>query len=215
MQEEKKNKRKYGAPDEELETFLRFNPFLYPFPFDKYPDSAGHPLYAADCPLHAAAHHDRDDLVSYLVQEKGVKVDDRIHFNETPLIRAVRQRCLSAARLLLELGADISLRDANGRNALWFAVINKDYPMMRMLVEHGGTCTRDDFGVSTNWSEILADDFVQDLLMEKLFSMIVVGGICSKGQFRDFLAEGVCDARLLIHIASFAVGTSHCSQENT
>lgn len=44
---------------------------------------------------------------------------------------------------------------------------------------------------------------VVNVLTEKLFSSVVALGISSVGRFRDFLAEGVCDARLLIHVANF------------
>lgn len=45
--------------------------------------------------------------------------------------------------------------------------------------------------------------FREEMALERRFVKVVVGGILSGGEFRGFLAEGVCDARLLICIASF------------
>lgn len=150
--------------------------------------------------LLAVVHHGRDDFVRYLVQERRVDVDGRFHYSWTPLMFAVEKRHLSTARLLLQLGADISLRDANGRNVLRYAAVNEDYPMIRMLIDHGAEMTPAD----RRGLDVEIIDFVRNLLMEKRFSKVITGGICSNGQFRDFLAEGVCDARLLIHVANFA-----------
>lgn len=46
--------------------------------------------------------------------------------------------------------------------------------------------------------------FLCDWLTEKRLSRVVARGIQSRGQFHAFLADGVCDARLLIYVAKFA-----------
>lgn len=84
---------------------------------------------------------------------------------------------MSISKVLLANGANIDVKNANFWSPFDYAQ-ERDNPTIAHLIE--------------------------DTLMEKLFSRVVVGGILSEGEFREFLADGVCDARILIHIANFA-----------
>lgn len=184
-EEEKTVKRKWVDEGEMFELLMQ-NPLLHPG-LAESPASADHPL-------HAAISHGRDDLVRYLVEERGHDVNVRTWSGDTPLIHAVFTRRLSTARLLLELGADVELEDGYV-NALWHAFINEDRPMIRMLVDHGAKATPEDVKDMMRGPGKQVACFILDRLMEKLFSK-VIAGLCSNGTFLD--------ARLLILIASFA-----------
>lgn len=189
--EKAEKKARVEVDEEELRAFLRIGP--------TEPLTGGN--RAREPPLHKAASAGRDDYVRHLVKEEGENVDVRGRTGETALGWAVWEKHMSTARLLLELGANINLGVDDCGTALWLAMQNGDRPMIRMLIDHGAKLTPAE-RINID-SKII--DFVHNLLMEKLFFTVVTGGILSNGtEFRDFLADGVCDARLLIHVAKFA-----------
>jgi ankyrin repeat protein len=59
------------------------------------------------------------------------------HGSWTPLMYAVRQGSLDAARTLVESGADLNLTDPDGTTALILAIINEHYDTAAMLTEKG------------------------------------------------------------------------------
>lgn len=88
----------------------------------------------------------------------------------------------SVARFLIARGAIANIKDRTGNTPLDYAKYYSAYEEMRCILIDGA--------------------------MEQLFIKAVVGGILcppSSTPFRSFLADdGVCDARLLIHIAEAA-----------
>lgn len=70
--------------------------------------------------LHAAAQNAACDAMKWLIQS-GARVNERDDENSTPLIQATLSGKPAAVRLLLEKGADIELRDADGKSAYDYA----------------------------------------------------------------------------------------------
>lgn len=183
------NKRYKTEFEDQLDKFLRKNQGLYGT------------IYCP--PLHKAAHLGRDEFVLHLVEEKKVEVNSTFFCGWTPLMVATREGRLSTVRLLLELGANVHLYDTGRMNALFLAVFRPNRAVIQLLIDHGAEMPP-GIQLGNNWVTRKLIMFVRDRLVEKKLSVVVTAGIMFKGQFRDFLADGVCDARLLIHISAFA-----------
>jgi len=67
--------------------------------------------------LHLAARFGQDDAVNFLVS-KGANIDAQDVFQDTPLIAASGAGKVSTCSLLLRLGADKTIRNELGRDAL-------------------------------------------------------------------------------------------------
>jgi len=67
--------------------------------------------------LHLAALNGHDTLVNYLVNEVKMDVNVQDKFGDTPLIAASGSGKLSTTKLILSLGADITIRNRNKRTA--------------------------------------------------------------------------------------------------
>ncbi len=80
---------------------------------------ANQPLWAAQIPLHGVAQRGR----AWLVRRLGAlcDIDARDWMDRTPLMHAAMCANQEAMEALLGLGADASLQDKEGRNALMFA----------------------------------------------------------------------------------------------
>ncbi len=72
--------------------------------------------FFGETPLHAAARHGLDDVVSSFVRA-GAHIDARTREGATPLHWAVGLHHWTTAKVLLSAGADPSLRDKWGRTA--------------------------------------------------------------------------------------------------
>ena len=73
----------------------------------------------------------------------------------TPLLYAARDGRLSAARRLVEAGADIELADGNGIRPLLMALLNNKLDVARFLVSKGANVNADDFwGRSPLWAAV-------------------------------------------------------------
>ena len=55
----------------------------------------------------------------------------------TPLMRAARQGDLDKMNVLLQLGVDITVRNNDGNNALWFACVGEHFDAIALLLECG------------------------------------------------------------------------------
>ncbi|CAI9561729.1 unnamed protein product, partial [Staurois parvus] len=87
--------------------------------------------------LHWASINNRLELVKYFIS-KGAVVDQLGGtLNSTPLHWAVRQGHLQAAILLIKYGADPSLIDGEGYNAIHLAVLFQHLPIIAYLIAKG------------------------------------------------------------------------------
>jgi uncharacterized protein len=73
----------------------------------------------------------------------------------TPLLYAARDGHLSAARRLVEAGADLELADANGMRPLLMALLNNQLAVARFLLSKGANVNADDFwGRTPLWAAV-------------------------------------------------------------
>jgi ankyrin repeat protein len=73
----------------------------------------------------------------------------------TPLLFAARDGLLDAARLLVEVGADVNLADPNGITPLVMALTNGQLPVAKLLIAHGADVQRADWwGRTPLWSAV-------------------------------------------------------------
>lgn len=67
----------------------------------------------------------------------------------TPLMRAARQGDAGKVNALLQCGARLEARNADGNNALWFACVGEHIEMIALLVERGiGIDNQNDNGAT-------------------------------------------------------------------
>ncbi|HEX4999828.1 MAG TPA: ankyrin repeat domain-containing protein [Terriglobia bacterium] len=62
----------------------------------------------------------------------------------TPLLFAARQGDLESARLLVAAGAEVNVRDGDGKNALALAIFNGGYDVASLLIDHGANVNEAD-----------------------------------------------------------------------
>jgi len=67
--------------------------------------------------LHLAALNGHDLLVEYLVKELKLNINAQDKFGDSPLMTASGSGKISTVRLLIDLGADITIKNQNKRNA--------------------------------------------------------------------------------------------------
>jgi ankyrin repeat protein len=73
----------------------------------------------------------------------------------TPLLLAARDGMLDAARLLIEVGADVNLADPNGITPLVMALTNGQLAVAKFLLDHGADPRRADWwGRTPLWSAV-------------------------------------------------------------
>ena len=97
-------------------------------------------------PLYLAAWSKATPDVIQLLVDAGADVNflspaSPFTVRRTPLMGAVSRGQVGVVSILLDAGADINAETRNiveGRTAAWIAVDNKDWFMLRWLVEHGG-----------------------------------------------------------------------------
>ncbi len=94
--------------------------------------------------IHLAVAGGRLDVVDMLVK-RGANVDEqRADYRMTPLMLAARLGNLEMTRLLLALGADISLTDKNERTALDYASSNNRSAVAKALIDAGAKVNATD-----------------------------------------------------------------------
>ena len=98
--------------------------------------------------LLAASQGGHCDVVQ-LLATKGAKLNMQAHNGFTPIIMALSQGKKEAAMLLIELGADTSIRDNSGKDAMdWACVMGNDDIVSRLLdTSTGGSAST----VTTPW----------------------------------------------------------------
>lgn len=90
----------------------------------------------------AAGRGDLDDIKSLVKDGYDVNAPDEKRFGWTPLIYAVMSGNLAVVKVLLEAGADVNGREANGQTALFSAIRDYEgYPdrleILRALIDAG------------------------------------------------------------------------------
>ncbi len=91
---------------------------------------------ATYAPLHWAAINFEANMIRYLV-DKGADVDIPTRVNTTPLYFAITKGYPEIVELLLELGADTSIKDDFGRDTFEVARQFKRPEILKILEEHG------------------------------------------------------------------------------
>ena len=92
-----------------------------------------------DHPLTAAASQGHRSIIEILI-DAGVDVDHPRRKDTTALMcacSAEKQGNLGTVELLLNAGANPSLRNADGSTAMYGAIIRKNYPVIQLLVNAG------------------------------------------------------------------------------
>lgn len=98
------------------------------------------PTSCSGSPMHAAAEHDRVNLLRLLVDRAdGKSLLNAFENAETPLAAAARAGHIDAVRYLLSVGADVDANDAShiGETALCHAVLEGHTEIIRILLAAG------------------------------------------------------------------------------
>jgi len=96
-------------------------------------DAVGHCGATA---LHLAAEYDRVDMIRWLVRE-GVGVDAVHSFGRTALESAVSSNSLGAAAVLIELGANVEVRDPQNYGLIHGVPFGRTLGMLKLLLAAG------------------------------------------------------------------------------
>ncbi|MBO7090483.1 MAG: ankyrin repeat domain-containing protein [Victivallales bacterium] len=84
--------------------------------------------------LQIAAETGNKAMLSFLLDNGAIMESTR---GASPLLAALEQRHLEAAKLLLERGAAVNVRGCHGESPLMVAVMVDDYDMVKFLLDHG------------------------------------------------------------------------------
>lgn len=100
------------------------------------------------CPIHYAVKFDHLEMID-LLSKYGANVDALDGRGFTPLIQAVFEGKRSVAARLISLRANLNIAADTGRTALHYAVSNRNYEMVSLLVGNGADIHRRDSDGST------------------------------------------------------------------
>jgi ankyrin repeat protein len=108
--------------------------------------SENHPAATRLLIEHGAGINARSDELKYPKDRFGLEgvITVLPHGSWTPLMYAARQGSLGAARVLIEKGAGLNLKDPDGATALILAVINSHYDTAALLVMKGADSNQAD-----------------------------------------------------------------------
>ncbi|KAK7530534.1 ankyrin repeat-containing domain protein, partial [Phyllosticta paracitricarpa] len=106
--------------------------------------SAFHPLLRATAGGHVA-------VMRLLLDRGRVNINQRSWQQKTALIEASVMRRYQPAKLLVDRGADLRMRDEFGKSAFFWAVVHNDLPLVELLLRRdaeGVLSLKDKLGVS-------------------------------------------------------------------
>ncbi len=86
--------------------------------------------------FHEAAKGDEVNKLRELLSADKVQLEKKDKYQRTPLHSAARYGALSAARFLLDQGADPNVEDESGNTPLHLASIFRHYEIIGLLIEH-------------------------------------------------------------------------------
>ncbi|EHK47861.1 putative ankyrin repeat protein [Trichoderma atroviride IMI 206040] len=75
-------------------------------------------------------------IINTIHEQRADVLNARDQYNETPLIIATKMGNFEASKLLVELGADVSIRDATGKTAVHHAVLHCPQLLKYILAAH-------------------------------------------------------------------------------
>ena len=86
-------------------------------------------------PIHIACIFGHLNILRYLVEEKGVPVDQKDLTEKTPLHYACENDHISIVQYLIEKGANVNSQDQNKSTPLMNAIIHGHFPTVEYLIE--------------------------------------------------------------------------------
>jgi ankyrin repeat protein len=87
--------------------------------------------------IHQAARYGRNDIIGFLFSQ-NVDVNKReLDVNFTPLMTAINEDMYHSAIYLINIGADVNLKDKDGNTALHYAVLMKSPLTILTLIQKG------------------------------------------------------------------------------
>jgi ankyrin repeat protein len=118
-------------------------------------------------PLHLACQTHNEEYVQIFHGSGNIPdINVRTKNEATPLILATTRSSMSTFRMLLQLGAEINLQDFAKQTALHHAADQGLHDSVKMLVEHGASCTITDKDGYQPW--VLAASYGYDEIAEWL-----------------------------------------------
>ena len=88
--------------------------------------------------LHWAAAKGNTEVIEFLIKEgANINAPAATDYNQTPLLFALRYGKNEAAKLLIDLGADINQKDGYDNSPLILAVHNRNKELVKYLIEKG------------------------------------------------------------------------------
>lgn len=97
-------------------------------------------VYGQTCLHHCARAINSSHIIPYLVQ-RGAYVNSTDNKGQTPMMMSIVAGSTSGVKTLLELGADVLIKDIDGKNALHHAVTRNRKKIVNLLLELESACT--------------------------------------------------------------------------
>lgn len=176
--------------------------------------------------LVTVAEKGRDEDVEFCVKELNADVNYCYSPRKTALICAIAEGHRSTTRLLLKLGADANFCTPARETALRMAILQFDMIAIKLLLDHGAAIHEDHLDIAESRHPNI-HGFLVCTQLYRTFTTVIVSGLLEPSSaasssstftsskkertmgIKEFLTEGVCDARLLIYIEKFATGCLH------
>lgn len=99
--------------------------------------------------LHRAVNRNEEKAVIQILQSGQVNVDVPNKLGYTPLMVASQQGYLRLVHMLIDYGADVTLKNGSGKNSIMLACFAGHLDIIKHLRKCGVSCHTTDFGGST------------------------------------------------------------------